>query len=150
MFYCHQQKIQKICFFFIFVFQGFQNSVPSLLTWISFFSIKFENFCYFCSQFPRNLVLSLWANLKDRIFKIKQYFNIVMVIYQNILEILRAFLNLQKYFYKNPTPSILPQLLLLNFLAKFLTERKYLMNTLIFVRQKYLLMFHKIYKFYNK
>ena len=38
---------------------------------------------------------------------------------------------------KNSTPSKPPQLLLLNFLAKFLTERKYLMNTLIFVRQKY-------------
>ena len=33
-------------------------------------------------------------------------------------------------------PSKLSQLLLLNFLAKFLTERKYLTQTLIFVRQK--------------
>ena len=32
----------------------------------------------------------------------------------------------------------LPQLLLLNLFEKFLTERKYLMNTLIFVRLKYL------------
>ena len=32
----------------------------------------------------------------------------------------------------------LPQLLLLNFLAKFITERKFLMNTFIFVRRKYL------------
>ena len=39
---------------------------------------------------------------------------------------------------KNSAPSKLPQLLLLNYLAKFLTERKYLMNTLIFVRRKYL------------
>ena len=61
-----------------------------------------------------------------------------MIINQNILAILRAFLNLQKKFMKISTPSKLPQLLLLNFLAKFLTERKYLMNTLIFVRQKYL------------
>ena len=61
-----------------------------------------------------------------------------MIINQNILAILRGFLNLQKKFMKNSTPSKLPQLLLLNFLAKFLTERKYLMNTLIFVRQKYL------------
>ena len=38
----------------------------------------------------------------------------------------------------NSTPSELPQLLLLNLFAKFLTERKYLMNTLIFVRLKYL------------
>ena len=55
-----------------------------------------------------------------------------MIINQNILAILRGFLNLQKKFMKNSTPSKLPQLLLLNFLAKFLTERKYLMNTLIF------------------
>ena len=32
----------------------------------------------------------------------------------------------------------IPQLLILNLFAKFLTERKYLMNTLIFVRLKYL------------
>ena len=38
----------------------------------------------------------------------------------------------------NSAPSELPQLLLLNLFAKFLTERKYLMNTLIFVRLKYL------------
>ena len=39
---------------------------------------------------------------------------------------------------KNVTQSNFPQLLLLYFLAKFLTERKYLMNTLVFVRWKYL------------
>ena len=61
-----------------------------------------------------------------------------MIINQNILAILRTFINLQKKFMKNSTPSKLPQLLLLNFLAKFLTERKYLLNTLIFVKQKYL------------
>ena len=60
-----------------------------------------------------------------------------MIMNQNILAILRAFLNLKKIM-KNSTPRKLPQLLLLNFLAKFLTERKYLMNALIFVRQKYL------------
>ena len=38
----------------------------------------------------------------------------------------------------NTTPSELPQLLLLNLFEKFLTERKYLMDTLIFVRLKYL------------
>ena len=44
-----------------------------------------------------------------------------------------------KEFMKNSTSRKLPQLLLLNFLAKFLTERKHLMNTLIIiVRQKYL------------
>ena len=39
---------------------------------------------------------------------------------------------------KSSTPSELPQLLLLNLFRKFLTERKYLMNTLIFVMLKYL------------
>ena len=43
-----------------------------------------------------------------------------------------------KSFMKNSTPSKLAQLLLLNFLAKFLTERKYLMKTLIFARRKFL------------
>ena len=57
-----------------------------------------------------------------------------MIINQNTLTMLRAFLNLQKNFLKNSTPRKLPQLLLLKFLAKFLTERKYLMNTLNFVR----------------
>ena len=61
-----------------------------------------------------------------------------MIINQNILAILRTFLNLQKKFIKNSTPSKVPQLQLLSFLAKFLTERKYLMNNLIFVRYKYL------------
>ena len=37
----------------------------------------------------------------------------------------------------NSTPSTLPELLLLNLFGNFLTERKYLMNTLIFVRLKY-------------
>ena len=39
---------------------------------------------------------------------------------------------------RNSTQSELPQLLLLNLLAKFLAERKHLMNSLIFVRLKYL------------
>ena len=39
---------------------------------------------------------------------------------------------------RNSTPNELPQLLLLNLVAKFLTERKYLINTLIFARLKYL------------
>ena len=39
--------------------------------------------------------------LKDRICKIKQYLNyILMIINQNILAILRTFLNLQKYLWK--------------------------------------------------
>ena len=77
--------------------------------------------------------------LKDRSCKMKQYLNyILMIINQNILAILRTFLNLQKKIMKNSTPSELSQLLLLNLFRKFLTERKYLMNTLIFVRLKYL------------
>ena len=40
--------------------------------------------------------------LKDRICKIKQYLNyILMTINQNIIETLRAFLNLQKKNYEN-------------------------------------------------
>ena len=93
----------------------------------------------FRSQFDINLLLIQWTNLKDRILKIKLYVNyILMIINRNILAILRTFLNLQKKFMRNSAPNKIPQLLLLNFLAKFLTERKYLMNTLIFVRQKYL------------
>ena len=67
----------------------------------------------------------------------------LMMINQNILAIIRAFLNMQKKFMKNSTPSQLPQPVLLNFLAKFLTDRKYLTNTLIVVRQKYLQIFIK-------
>ena len=56
-----------------------------------------------------------------------------MMINQKILAILRTFLNLRKSF----TPRRqLPKLLLLNFFAKFLTETKYLMKNLTFVRQK--------------
>ena len=61
-----------------------------------------------------------------------------MIINQNILATLRSFLNLKKKIIKNSTPSEFPQLLLLNLFGKFLTERKYLMNNLIFVRLKYL------------
>ena len=69
--------------------------------------------------------------LKDRIWKIKQYLNyIMMIINQNILKSAKQLWN--------STPSELPQLLLPNLSAKFLTERKYLMNTLIFVSLKYL------------
>ena len=43
-----------------------------------------------------------------------------------------------KKIMRNSTPSELPPLLLLNLFAKFLTERKCVMNTLIFARLKYL------------
>ena len=44
-----------------------------------------------------------------------------------------------KKFMKNFTPRRqLAKLVLLNFLAKFLTERKYLINSLTAVRRKYL------------
>ena len=77
--------------------------------------------------------------LKDRIHQIKQYLHyILMIINQNTLVILRTFLNLQKKIIKNSTPSELAQLLVLNLFGKFLTERKYLMNVLVFVRLKYL------------
>ena len=52
-----------------------------------------------------------------------------MIINRNILAILRTSSNLQKAVMNNYTPSRqLSQLLLLNSLAKVLTERKYLMN----------------------
>ena len=47
-------------------------------------------------------------------------------------------LKFAKKIMKNSTPSKLLQLLLLNFVAKSLTEKKYLLNALIFVRRKYL------------
>ena len=50
-----------------------------------------------------------------------------MIINQNTLAVLRTFSNLQKDSTKHFTPR--RQLLLLNFLAKFLTERKYLVNS---------------------
>ena len=69
-----------------------------------------------------------------------------MVINQNILAILRTFANLKKIKIKiiiiimrNFTSTKqLPKLLLLNFLSKFLTKRKHLMNNLTFSRKKYL------------
>ena len=45
-----------------------------------------------------------------------------MTINQNILAVLRTFLNLKKK--KKSTPSELPQLPLLNLLRRFLTEKK--------------------------
>ena len=71
--------------------------------------------------------------LKDRIWKIKQYLNyILMIINQNILAILRIFFKSVKKLWTS-TPSELPKPLLLNLFPKFLTERKSLMSTLIFV-----------------
>ena len=55
-----------------------------------------------------------------------------MIINQNILAILRTFSNLQKNLMKNFAPKRqLPKPLPLNFSAKFLTERKYLMNEIM-------------------
>ena len=53
----------------------------------------------------------------------------------NPKDIIKSAKNVTKKF----TPRRqLPKLLLLNFLSKFLTERKYIINDLSFVRQKYL------------
>ena len=81
-----------------------------------------------------NFVLTLEAGgqkmlslkyLKDRICKIKQYLNyILMIINQNFLAILKAFLNLPKKIKKNSTPSELPQLLILNLFRKFCNRKK--------------------------
>ena len=57
--------------------------------------------------------------MKDRIWKIKQYLNyILMIITQNIPVICK-----KKKKLWNSTPSELPQLLLLNLFAKFLTKK---------------------------
>ena len=80
------------------------------------------------------------CNSEDKIYKIKQHLNYMLtIINQNIRAILRIFLNIQKKIMKNFTPKRqLPMLLLLNFLAKFVTDGKYLMNNLNFVRRNYL------------
>ena len=62
--------------------------------------------------------------LKDRICKIKQYLNfILMIINQNILAILRSFSNLQKDFYENPNANETPKMLLLKFKKKLRSTR---------------------------
>ena len=47
----------------------------------------------------------------------------LIMINQNILTILRLFLNLKKKIMKNCTPTKLPQVLLLNFLANFFRKK---------------------------
>ena len=54
-----------------------------------------------------------------------------------------------KKIMKNSTPSELSQLLLMILIRKFVTEGKYLMNTLIFVRLKYIYMKSWNFKFWN-
>ena len=62
-----------------------------------------------------------------------------MIINQNPLSNPKDIIKSARNFMKSFTPrKQLPRLLPLNFLAKFLTERKYIMNDLSFVRQKYL------------
>ena len=78
----------------------------------------------FCSQFDTNLVLISWTNLKDKINKIKQYLNyMLLIINQNILAILRAFLNLEKKnekLYTKQTSIAAP----IEFLSKFPNRKK--------------------------
>ena len=73
----------------------------------------------FGSQFDLNLVLSLLTNLKENVQHQIVFNYTLMIINQNILAILKTFLNLQKRFMKNSSPSKL-----LNFLAttKFLSK----------------------------
>ena len=152
---CRQQKIQKNVPFFIFVFQELQNSVPCLLTRISFFYIKFANFCYItCSVLD---LIPIWSWVHGLTWKTEYSKSSKILLYtddnkskyySNTKD--TKWLNLQKTFMKNSTPSKLPQLLLQSFVAKFLTERKYLMNILIFMRRKCFWMFQKIYKIWNK
>ena len=61
VFCCCQQKIQKICHFFIYAFQDLQNSVACLLTWISFFYIKFGNFSYITCSVPNLVPIWSWV-----------------------------------------------------------------------------------------
>ena len=63
--------------------------------------------------------------LKDKNVQNKQYLNyMLMMVKQNIQAILRTFSNLQKKFMKHFTQRRqLSKLLLLNFLAKFITEK---------------------------
>ena len=79
-------------------------------------------------------------HLKDIICKIKQHLNhIVIITNQNTLSNPKDIVKSEKNFMKNFTPRRqLTKLLLLNFLSKFLTKRKYIMNNLSFVKQKYL------------
>ena len=48
--------------FFIFAFQDLQNSVPCLLTWISFFYIKFANFEYITCSVPNLIPTWSWSH----------------------------------------------------------------------------------------
>ena len=57
----------------------------------------------FCPLFDTNLEFGSipWTNLKGGICKIKQYLNYILVIInENILAILRTFLNMQKNFFE--------------------------------------------------
>ena len=111
MFCCRQQKSTKnVPFFFIFAFQDLQNSVPCLLTWISFFYIKFANFWYITCPVPNLIPILSWVyGLTSRREHSKS----------NNVNCILMIINQKQY----STPSKLPQLLLLNFSAKFLTER---------------------------
>ena len=55
-----QTVIPKMSHFFsFFAFQDLQNSVHCLLTWISFFYIKFPNFCYMTCSVPN--LIPIWS-----------------------------------------------------------------------------------------
>ena len=61
-----------------------------------------------------------------------------MIINQNILAILSIFLNLKKKNYEKLYTKQISTAATTEFFSKILKERKHLMNTLIFVRRKYL------------
>ena len=135
------KKHKKMCLFFIFVFQELQNSVPCPLTRISFLNIKFANFWYITCSVLNLIPVWSWVHGLTWKTEYSKCSNILLYTddnkskyYSNTKD--TKWLNLQKTFMKNSTPSKLPQLLLQSFVGKFLTERKYLMNTLIFVRKK--------------
>ena len=134
------KNTKHVPFFFIFAFQDLQNSVPCLLTWISFFYIKFANFWYITCSVPN--LIPIWSWLYGLAWK-TEYSESNNILYTDDNESkyssnTKGIFKSAKKFYEKPYTKQIPQLLLLNFLAKFLAERIYIMNTLIFVRQKYL------------
>ena len=84
------------------------------------------------SQFDTNLVLIPWTDLKDRIFKIKQYLDTDDNIYtgdnkSKYFSNPKEILNSAKKNYENSTPSKLPQPAITEFLSK-IPDRKKISN----------------------
>ena len=86
---------------------------------------------------PQNFVQSAWKTEYAESNNI--WVTSTDAINQNISAVLRIFSNLRRKIMKISTPNRqLQKLKLLNYWAKFLMERKYLMRTLTFSRPKHL------------